>query len=257
MKDCKDLMESAKNDDGSCIQWLNFFPEYGCLVVAHSHDQHSLVGTVRVKVLGLDAYEFGLHPRTEDRTYDHVSHAGKFKPIDVGTLHSSDLDRFKTRLFQILSTARTQCGGDGRSASGGKQGHQYTPAFIHAIARQAKTCPCAIKKECNCTKVVPKGAFTDNGRHTGGEPRNTSFPLVRSFLQWCMKQSHDVDGTVFQRFLVFLDLYIVHEWLAQLRGTTDGDDSLFSQDDEIDEQRQGDQANELFFFASGTSPYKA
>jgi hypothetical protein len=151
MKDCKDLMESAKNDDGSCIQWLNFFPEYGCLVVAHSHDQHSLVGTVRVKVLGLDAYEFGLHPRTEDRTYDHVSHAGKFKPIDVGRCTArtlTDSKRACSKSCRLLEHNVEETADPPVAVSRGTSIHQHSfmplrgkPKHVHAPLRKNAIAP--------------------------------------------------------------------------------------------------------------------
>jgi hypothetical protein len=225
------LNDDDDDDTALKLLWLEYFPEYGSLVMAHPHPQQ-LAGMVSVTVLGMDEYQFGLHPTTTTTGYDYLSQAPTYKVLFVGTLVDSDLDRFKSRFLQILSTARNECKGNKRSAAKkGDQGHQFTPALIHAMLIQAKRCKCCSSNDnntCKCSPVPPKGGFTDNGQHTGGNPRNTSFPLVRSFFQWCLIQSGDNncswDGssssssssTLFRRCMVYLDLYIVDAWLGQV-----------------------------------------
>jgi hypothetical protein len=126
------------------LQWLEYFPEYGSLVMAHAHPQQ-LAGTVSVSVLGLDAYEFGLHPATpagggdgSNKGYDYLSQAPTYKALFVGTMDESDLDEFKDRFAKLLATARGERKGDKRSAAKGLQGHQFTPTLIHALLQQAK-----------------------------------------------------------------------------------------------------------------------
>jgi hypothetical protein len=201
----------------------SIYTEYGSLVMAHAHPQQ-LAGTVSVSVLGLDAYEFGLHPAAAggggggagdgNKGFDYLSQSSTYKVLLVGTTDESDLDEFQNRFTQILSTARVERKGDKRSAAKGDQDHQFTPALIHALLIQVK--------KCNSSKVVvPKGGFTDNGRHTGGKPRNTSFPLVRSFFQWCMIQSGDNNSILFRRCMVFL--FIANSWLDQIEQHLDSD----------------------------------
>ena len=73
--------------------------------------------------------------------------------------------------------------GDKRSAAGGKQGHQRTPAFIHAILKQS------LDNNTSSDEMQPLGGLTDVGLHTGGEKRDTCYSLVRSVFQWFLDQA--------------------------------------------------------------------
>ena len=77
--------------------------------------------------------------------------------------------------MELLSKAAERKG-DKRSAAGNEQGNQKTPAMIQAVLQDALA-----KREEGVTP--PRGGFTDVGLHTGGLPRNTSWPLVRAVLQ--------------------------------------------------------------------------
>ena len=137
-----------------------------------------LVGTLSIIVLGLDPHEFDIQWNTCNQgadSYDHLGKAKGYKNLLVGTLHKSDLpdvvNRFNEIFTEALSRKRDQ-----RSAAGNEQGHQKTPAFILALLKQAV--------QNNGKTFKPKGGFTDNGLHTGGKPRNTSFPLVGSLFEF-------------------------------------------------------------------------
>jgi hypothetical protein len=81
--------------------------------------------------------------------------------------------------------------GNSRSAAGGKQGHQKTPAFVHALALKALEITIAEAEAGSGSKDEaeeveprqPRGGFTDVGLHTGGTPRDTAWPLVREALK--------------------------------------------------------------------------
>jgi hypothetical protein len=61
------------------------------------------------------------------------------------------------RLYQEIFAKATEKAGDDRSAAKGSQGHQKTPAFIHALCTQALSGnPEAA--------IRPKGGLTDVGR---------------------------------------------------------------------------------------------
>ena len=198
-----------KRDDG-IIKWLKFYPKYGCLVIAHTSEQQ-LVGTVSVNVLGLDPQEFGLHSGGHgDGHYDYFGLPTGYKTLHVPMLLESSLEKFKQKIEELLKKAQNRKKTE-RSAKGGNQGHQYTPAFIYALLLQAEKCQCF--SECQCEDVLPKGGFTDNGLHTGGNPHNTSFALARSLWHWCTKQTGDVGSTVFRRMMTYLDLRIAEDWL--------------------------------------------
>lgn len=65
-----------------------------------------------------------------------------------------------------------------RSAAGGEQGHQRTPAMIEAVLKDAKA---AVNGEEQTH--IPGGGFTDVGLHTGGERRDIAWPLVREVFR--------------------------------------------------------------------------
>lgn len=87
---------------------------------------------------------------------------------------------FLQRLHTLIAGAQ-QRQGEKRSAAGNVQGHQNTPAFIEAVVQDALS-----KEKCIITK--PGGGFTDVGMHTGGSPRNTSWPLARAVIQVLLEQ---------------------------------------------------------------------
>ncbi|CAN0384424.1 unnamed protein product, partial [Scytosiphon promiscuus] len=57
--------------------------------------------------------------------------------------------------------------------------------MIKALLDDAKT---ALHSTVN-SEHVPAGGFTDVGQHTGGDPRNTAWPLVREVFQVSMSSS--------------------------------------------------------------------
>lgn len=86
------------------------------------------------------------------------------------------------------------------------KGFQYTPAFIHAVIQDAvkevRTSLAAGASDAatgvaTATEppkqfeafTLPRGGTTDVGQHTGGIPRDTSWPLVKQTLLvgcWCL-----------------------------------------------------------------------
>jgi hypothetical protein len=99
---------------------------------------------------------------------------------------SADRDKLVALLDKLLRKAQTRKK-EKRSAATNQQGHQKTPAFIHALLKDA------INKlenddavegeevgdEDKMPRHKPEGGFTDVGLHTGGHPRDTSWPLAR------------------------------------------------------------------------------
>jgi hypothetical protein len=65
-----------------------------------------------------------------------------------------------------------------------KKGFQRTPAFIQAVVQDALE---VLKSGRDLQEVVgshqPRGGTTDVGQHTGGIPRDTSWPLVKQVFQ--------------------------------------------------------------------------
>lgn len=93
-------------------------------------------------------------------------------------MEESDLQLLLVNLQDALSKA-SQRHGNSRSAAGGRQGHQRTPAMIEALLKDAKS---ALHSRL-ISEHVPAGGFTDVGQHTGGNPRNTAWPLAREVFR--------------------------------------------------------------------------
>lgn len=124
------------------------------------------------------------------------------------------LDIVKSGFHKGMSRAQEEKG-EKRSAGSNAQGHQFTPSMIHALLMEAASS--------SGTKSSPKGGFTDCGIHTGGHPRNTSFPLVRSYFHWMLKRSDDVESTTFLKTMIFFDLLIVQVGLKLLQKRMPGE----------------------------------
>ena len=215
IRECKTLLE---NGTDSLIKRITFYPEYGSALCVLSPNE--MVGEVSILVLGLDNHEFYVHPNGEKgpECYDHLAVAKDYKPLFVGLVLESELNNFMKLFKELLSEAQLRTGNQ-RSANFNKQGHQKTPAFILAIAKQALLN--------TGTSEEPKGGFTDNGLHTGGRPRNTCFPLVRSLLNFRLSQAaaHQGADSLFQRLVTFFDLRVADEYLKI--GTVLGSDVAY------------------------------
>ena len=155
-------------------------------------------------MIGLDEHELEVHSGSNG--YEFSSVAKSYRCLHVGELTTGDnRKRFDTKFANLLKEAQSRTG-DERSAAGEKQGHQKTPAFIHAILVQALgNIDIGLNSE-----VLPKGGFTDVGLHTGGNPRDTAFALTRSVSLWVLDRDRSSSR-------VFQDALILHFHLYVLR----------------------------------------
>ena len=140
------------------VEEVLWFPEYGSLVLKYKNRYDHNADMVSYVVLGLDEHRFEMH-----ETSQHTSQAMSHKELWVGA--KLDDSGIVLQKFKNIFERESRKTGDSRSAAGGKQGHQKTPAFIHALMMQAFECEC--DDECKCPPKVPKGGFTDCGLHTG------------------------------------------------------------------------------------------
>ncbi len=60
----------------------------------------------------------------------------------------------------------------------GVKGFQRTPAFVHTVILDVLDGVDLVPEE-EREYRQPKGGFTDVGQHTGSQPRDTAWPLVR------------------------------------------------------------------------------
>jgi len=141
------------------IVWQQFFPEYGCLIIAHK-EVMALYGIVFLQVLGLDRHNLEMHyPGSTGHAY--IGNPTDYQALALGLIEESNLPNVGKRFAEYLAKAQTMRDTQ-RTAAGGRQGNQHTPAFIYALRSQANECKCTCEN-CTCSKKLSVGGFTDNG----------------------------------------------------------------------------------------------
>ncbi|KAI8841476.1 hypothetical protein BJ741DRAFT_701608 [Chytriomyces cf. hyalinus JEL632] len=163
-----------------------WFPSYGCALVI----EHVCEGMVAVKLLFPDSW---IHKSKRIETGASVdysiprSHEVIFFSTVDADLFTGQKKKFDEEFDEAFAKVEERTG-DRRTAVGGQQGNQKTPAFIAALVRQVL----ASEKD----EEVSAGGTTDVGLHTGGRHRCTSWPLsstsetlkLRSHVQELAKQ---------------------------------------------------------------------
>jgi hypothetical protein len=206
--------EAALEGSDPAIKWLKWLPRYGSIIVAHAFPGQ-IPGTVALSVLGLDPHSLSLHAQRpgESGVYDYLGRASDYVELSVGLVLEKSLQEITKRFEQGLADAQKEIG-ERRSAGHNAQGHQLTPSMIQAILLDAAA-PTG-------TKHKPAGGFTDCGIHTGGRPRNTSFPLARSFFHWVLKRTDDAKRSTYLKVMLFFDLDTVDNGLSELGAAMPG-----------------------------------
>lgn len=183
---------------------INWFPEYGCAILYRTclGQRRGFVG---IDVIGLDNHEHEVHVGKSE--YQFSARATSFATKYVGDIKVADYQSFHDR-FVLLFSKGSKRHGDDRSAANGNQGHQKTPAWIHAVALQALKCKCQdFQKHCGCTQELSKGGFTDVGLHTGGLLRDTIFALVRSVFHNILECNQDCSRTKINFDVLMVEFY--------------------------------------------------
>eukprot|EP00951_Prasinocladus_malaysianus_P046458 scaffold642906_cov28-Prasinocladus_malaysianus.AAC.1 len=124
---------------------------------------------------------------------EHTSICHGSSVLSGGSIPVGKRSEFVSCVNEELGKAQS-IRGDDRSAQGGeKVGHQKTPAFILCLVKAAVELLAGGEPR----KTPPRGGFTDVGLHTGGQPRDTAWPLARetfkvllSMLSDCKTDSH-------------------------------------------------------------------
>ncbi|RHZ19959.1 hypothetical protein DYB26_004230 [Aphanomyces astaci] len=159
-----DLARALEQLENSTCAW---FPQYGCVILAIAAGYNALSHLV---LLYPDMWQANVSHRSTGATF--TAKPSGTTELDVGTIPTEAVEGFRDRLQALLLQVATRHG-NARSAVNG-QGHQKTPHFIHALARQVLS---SIVVE-----VAPYGGSTDVGMHTGIQPRATAHPLVEAAL---------------------------------------------------------------------------
>ncbi len=203
-------MECTVTQEKYLAPSINWFPAYGCAVLIHtSPGQWS--DLLSIDVIGLDGHDLEVH--RGEKAYQYTSVAKTYAQLHVGNIpideKSEYIDSFQ-RIFEMASSRN----GDGRSAAGGKQGHQKTPSFIQAVLLQALIRRDDYDNEDDDNAVVrPKGGLTDVGLHTGGQKRDTCYDLARSVFQFFLDQGSVLDDSFsdifFEAVMIHFHMYIL------------------------------------------------
>jgi hypothetical protein len=137
-------------------QKIDWMPEYGCALMKSTADCPS--GEVALNLIALDMHRFQSTSKSSPSGYAYVdtAFATDYEVLHIGICTIQELPNRLSEFQGLLVLAQSQTGGK-RSARGGKQGHQRTPAFIHALYRQVFS----------GTQELPRGGMTDVGIHTG------------------------------------------------------------------------------------------
>lgn len=182
------------------VEW---FPGYGCALMKSVSGCPS--GEVTLNLIALDLHRFQTTSKLSASGYNYVdtAFATDFEILHIGIGDLEELPKLERAFQHLLSSAQEKTG-DQRSARGVKQGHQRTPAFIHALYRQVLL---------GSVNELPRGGMTDVGLHTGGVQRSTAGPLVFSVLRQSLQELEaKYDGSLsseslFEKILTYFGLY--------------------------------------------------
>ncbi len=197
-----------------------FFERYGCAVISISSLGLDQVMTSHLHLLGLDCWTFQTHSNEHSES-SFASYASNCSPLYMGRIATASLSDLIADLKDRLSQAEVRTG-DQRNATSNKQGHQKTPAFIACIVQDALTHPrSSLANKIAEPQSKPRGGFTDVGLHTGGQKRNTAWPLARSVAHYVFQQlprlgaKHDID-VLFRQTVLLFKLWLIKLWLKSI-----------------------------------------
>jgi hypothetical protein len=194
------------------------FVQYGCVLIAFE-GSFPEPGSVNLLLLSLDGWRFSIGH--DGSTF--WAQPGDHAVLDAGTMPSSYLPDMLSKLHRLLAKAELKKA-DARSSKGGeRQGHQKTPAFIYAIVQDALF-ECTADED-GSLKTCPRGGLTDVGLHTGGKPRETSWPLARAVLSAVAERGgHGRSET--QAALAFFELLLAQHALSNPGERANVDDAM-------------------------------
>ncbi|EJK67911.1 hypothetical protein THAOC_10982 [Thalassiosira oceanica] len=201
---------SSSSPGGEGVVW---HAEYGCALLIQKGGWAS--DTVSFNLIAPDGWRF---VSTSKEVGDGFAYVDKAKPtthqvLQIGICSLAKVEEIQTRFQKLMARASTRTG-DKRSAAGGKQGHQMTPPFVHALYREAF----GMEKG-----QQPRGGFTDVGLHTGGQKLDTAWPLVHASLHELLKNRlrhrFDVDDLA-KKVEVYFGAFCSQTLINKFIGTT-------------------------------------
>ncbi|KAG7675177.1 hypothetical protein KSW81_002679 [Nannochloris sp. 'desiccata'] len=171
---------------------------------------------ISILIVGLDAWKFQTHSITQG-AIEHSSTCEGSCVLHAGSISVEDTCRFFNILEKLLVKAQSKKG-EARSAASNNQGHQKTPSFIDALVRDAMRKLRRGEDGSDCASQ-PRGGFTDVGLHTGGEARNTAWPLFKESLKTILQYSsvyQSPSAELFECILAHFHLWLLNRQVALL-----------------------------------------
>jgi hypothetical protein len=133
-------------------------------------------------------------------------------PVHIGALAAHFYNKFQSRLDKGIPDAESRKAGKRSAANTGARGHQKTPGFIISLARDVIRTIDA--EEVPGEKGPPpwdqppfmqsKPGFTDVGLHTGGQPRDTTWGLVKSVFYNALMHEKSRNSRLQRMFLLIV-----------------------------------------------------
>lgn len=205
------LTGEASDDDLFTIQ--AFYPEYGAAILSSEAVLDPL--TSNLFIVGLDNWEFTIDSSGQDNS---VCDGKAPAFLACGLLPKDKHNVFLSTVDNELKKAGSKKKSD-RHASNYDGGFQRTPGFLRSICIKVLSAPQASNDVFE--NVVPPiitpqcGGFTDVGRHTGCNPRDTIFPLILSVFKVTFKNGIKPPLTIpdycYTRFVIEYYLNLVTE----------------------------------------------
>ena len=180
-----------------------WFPKYGCALV--SSPQSFGNSFLHFRLIGLEGWYLHMYHQDSGATYTS-SPQGWFE-FEVGDVSLDTVPTFIDQLSKTLEQVKN-LKGEQRSAAEGGQGHQKTPAFIHALIRQ--TLRSLDETSDNGTKILPFGGTCDVGRHSGGLSRMTTVPLVNAVLSSLLNSEY-----LGEKVVINAKVQLIKTWFAK------------------------------------------
>lgn len=192
--------------------WIeSWFPKYGCALQMEVIS----VSSIALKLVFLDGWTHVKHfPPGQDCIHSAVPK--HFSALNCGSIRPDLKQKLLDELQLQIEKAKLRTG-VARSAGFNELGHQKTPQFIAALVRIAKTSLAASgsgkdSSKSVVTQRVIKGGTTDVGMHTGGQSRDTCWPLVQAVVQQHLLGS----GALYEKTMIQFKLCLVLEKTAAM-----------------------------------------
>jgi hypothetical protein len=181
-----------------CVNMV--FTRYGCVLLAYSILGSEAHRMSHLYLLGLDEWNMRTDLTSHGMAYSSSSE--EWKRLSLGRMKTDRIDG----LIKLVSDLIKRLNGRDISSGEKKKGHQRTPACIEAVVRDAIKFYALNQDRHNLLAReldnildngrLPRGGFTDVGRHSGGQARETTWPLAKAVIGSFMEQSQSHSGPV-------------------------------------------------------------